>query len=177
MAPYEIVVVYFAEEAYPLAVFAESIGQFQRHGGFAHSAFGHVADREYQVFKLRVCYACKEVGLVFHRVGSGCEIHKPVLFYCVGVVPGGGAVKLVSPPLFKESEFNHPVAHYVGVRGEPCLDGVYGVLHDIVPILVVERHNVKRQFVAGSYRTAHFYVLFRVAVSAFAYIKPDSYIE
>ncbi len=93
-----------------------------------------------------------------------------------GIVARGSFVEFMAPALFEEAEFDHLVAHDVGVRSESGAHGPERIVHHIVPILLVERHHIKWQSVAACYERAHLDVFLGRAV-ALAVVKPDSYIE
>ncbi len=89
---------------------------------------------------------------------------------------GGGSVELVAHALLKIPEFDHLVAHYVGVRGQSLLYGAQGIGHHVVPVFLMQGHNVEGQVVACGYKAAHLYVLLGsavafVGVEAYAYVK------
>ena len=68
MAPYEIVVVDFAQKADALTVFAVGIGHAGADGYLSDIFFRHAAYGKHQMGELVIGDTCKEIGLVFDRV-------------------------------------------------------------------------------------------------------------
>ncbi len=137
MALDKIVVIDFAKEAYPLAVFSESIGKACLDGCLAHLGLGHSAERKHQVRQLAVGYAGEKVGLVFYRVDCRCKIFGASDYFGRGLVACGGLVEFMAPALFEESELNHLVAHDIGIRSKPFAHCAERIFHNIVPILLM----------------------------------------
>ena len=175
----EVAVVDFAQKADALRVFAHGVGHVLAHRYLAYLCFGQVADGEGEVAQLVVGDLCQEVGLVLDGVDGG---GKPFRAIGVGdgggVVAGGGEVELVAPALLEEAELDDFVAHHIRVGRQAAADGAQGVLHDVLPVLVVQRHHVEGQPVAARYQAADVDVLFgRAVVRAVVDVHGDADVE
>ena len=166
MTAQEVVVIDLAKEANTLAVTALRIGKAHLGGYATHLALGEVADRKYDVLQLVVGDAREEVSLVLDRVGSSGE---PLIATVVnlggGIVPRGGDIKLVSPTLLEEAKFDDEVAHHIGVGGTSFLDCLQGIIHDVLPILLVEWDHLERQVVTRGDELTHLDILLVGAVA------------
>ncbi len=118
----------------------------------------------------------QEISLVFYRVGSSGKPYLPVDGAGGCIMPCGGHVELMPPTLFEESEFYHFVAHDVGVGGKPFFDSAQCVLHHVVPVFLVERHNFERQVEFRGNIAAHLDVLLGRAITLVV-IHTDADIE
>ena len=145
----EIVVVYFPEEADALRVASECVRKLGFGGDATYIGFRNVAEGEGEVCQLFAGYACEEVGLIFYGVDCRGEPFKAIVVdICRCIVPCGGLGELMSPTVFEISEFNDGVAHYVGIGSEAGADGAQCILHDVIPVFLMERYDIERQPVA-----------------------------
>lgn len=62
---------------------------------------------------------------------------------------GGCLVIQMSGLLFEASEFDEFVAHHIRVGSEATLHFVYGVCHDIVPVLPVQVNDIQVEAVSA----------------------------
>ena len=106
-----------------------------------------------------------------HRVGCRSEVEQSVLLGYIGIMSCGSLVKLMPPALLEKAELYHAVAHYVGVWREAGPDGAQGIFHHVVPVLLMQRHYLKRQLIARGDAAAHLYVLLGGTLSALADIE------
>ncbi len=80
----------------------------------------------------------KKIGLVFYRIDCGGEILEAIVTnHSRGIMPGGCKVKGMSPSLLEIPEFDHPVAHHIGIGCESSLDGPQRVFHHVFPIFLM----------------------------------------
>ena len=161
----EVVVVDFAEKAYPLAVFAQGVGHVGGEGDLAHALLGEVADGKHHMAELLIGDARQKVGLVLDRIHGSGEVYLVAHAGGGGVVARGGHVELMAPALLEVAELDHAVAHDVGIGRKPLAHCAQGVFHHIVPILLMERHHIEGQIVAPGDVSAHLYVLLGRAVA------------
>ncbi len=156
----EVVVVYFSEEAYSLAVASAGVGQCRFVGDAAHFGLGQPAERKFQRRQLAAGDPCKEVGLVLYRVCCRGQPFAPLLIDGGGcVVAGYRGCEVLAPPFLEVAELDNGIAHYVGIGRKSLADGSQGVVHHIIPVLLVQRHHIERQAVAPGDECAYLYVL------------------
>ena len=173
----KVVVIDLAKEADALAVLATRVGQARLQSYAAHLALGEIADRECDVAQLFAGDAGQEVCLVFDRVDSRSEPFAALgVGFGRGIVAAGRQVELMAPALLEEAELDDQVAHHVGVGRQAGADSLQGVFHHILPVLVVQRHYVERQTVAGGDQTAHLDVLLVRTVTE-TVVAADTYVE
>ena len=114
--PCEFGEAYFPQEADALAIVAMCRREVFAFGNVAHFLLEEMADGEHDFTQSEVVELCKEVGLIFHRVGTGGEPHISVgVAFGLGVMPRGHAVVLMSHALLKDPEFDVFIAHHIGV--------------------------------------------------------------
>ena len=172
----EVVIVNLAQEADTLAVTAMSIGQAHLLGDAAHLLLGHVAYGEHDMAQLLVGDLCQEIGLVLDGIDCRGQVFHAVDDTGCGIMARRRHVKVFAPTLLKEAELDHAVAHHVGVGREAGLDGAQGILHHVIPVLLVQRHHLERQAVAVSDEGAHLDVLLGAAI-ALVIVHADAYVE
>ena len=165
MAADEIVVVDLAQEADALAVSTMGIGQVGILGNAAHLVLGQRADGEHDMLQLLVGNLRQEIGLVLDRVNRRGQIFHTIYNLGSRIMPSCGHVKVLTPPLLKKTELDHAVAHHVGVGRETCLDGAQGVFHHMIPVLLMQRHHLKRQAVAMCDEGTHLDIFLGTAVT------------
>ena len=173
----EVVVVYLAEEADALAVFAPGIEEVFFFGNAAHFVLHQVADGEEEFADLAVVDLAEEVGLVFYGVGGGGEPGLSADLVGGGVVSGGDAVEVVPHGPLESAEFDELVAHDVGVGRKAAPDFVDGVGHDVVPIFPVEVYDVERAAVLACHGRGHLDVFLRRAVERRVVVLADFDVE
>ena len=156
----KVVVVNLSEETDALAVLAVGVGHVHLLSDAAHFPLWQIADGEHQVQQLLVGDLSQEVGLVFHRVNSHCQIFGIAHECGVGVVPCGSHVEILAPALLKIAKLNHAVAHHIGIWSEPLLHGAERIFHHIVPIFLMQRHHFKWQAVFLGNQRTHFNIFF-----------------
>ena len=165
MTTNKVVVVYLAKEADALAVLAVGIRQLCLLGDAAHFLFGERSDWEHQVRQLLVGDLSKEVGLILYRVDRRGEIVLAVDKVGSGIMPSGSHIEVLSPALLKVAELYHLIAHHIRVWSESALDCAQSILHNIVPVFLVQRNNFERQTIAVSNGCAHLNIFFCRAVA------------
>ena len=165
VAANEVVVVDLSQEANSLAVFAVGVGEFHFLCNLSHTSLGHGANGKDEVLQLFIGYLREEVGLVLYRVDSRGEIFGAVDFTGGGIVSCCSEIKIFAPSLLEIPELNHAVAHHVGVGSESCLDSAQSILHDVVPVFLVQRYHLQWQSISVSDEVAHLDVFLGAAVA------------
>lgn len=172
----EVVIVDLTQEADTLAVTTMRIGQAHFLGDAAHLLLGHVAYREHDMAQLLVGDLGQEIGLVLDGVDRCGQVFHAVDDSGRGIMARRRHVKVLAPALLKEAELDHAVTHHVGVGREAGLDGAQGILHHVVPILLVQRHHLERQAVTMRDEGAHLDVLLGAAI-ALVVVHADADVE
>ena len=114
--PCEFGEAYFPQEADTLAVVAMCRCEVFAFGNVADFLLEEMPDGEHDFTQSEVVELCEEVGLIFHRVGTGGEPHVAVgVAFGLGVMARGHAVVLMSHALLEDPEFDVFIAHHIGV--------------------------------------------------------------
>ena len=161
----EVVVIDLPQEANALAVLAHCIRQLHLLSDFTHTSLGHRADGKNQVLELVVGDLSKEVGLIFNRINCCSEILDAIKLASGGIMPGGGKVKILAPTSLKVSKLYHAVAHHVGVGCEPSLNRAQSIVHDVIPVLLMQRHHLERKPIAMRDEVTHLNVLLGTTIA------------
>ena len=177
VSAYVFVVVYFAEEADALRVFAPRIDEMLALGNGPHLALHVVAYGEQSLAQLPVVYLGEEVGLVLHRVGTCGEPLAPVYHLSAGIVACGNEVVVVAALLVERPKLYQSVAHHVGVGRQSGAHLVHGVARHLLPILLVAVNNLQFASVAQGHGGGHLKVLLRRAVPLGLFLRPYLYVE
>ena len=172
-AAQEVVVVYFAQEADALRVFAACGRQLGLQGDAPHLFLHQVSDREEQTLHLHAGQLRQEVGLVLHRIFGGAEPGLPVALHDGGVVSRGDFVVAVSDLLLEGAELDEPVAHHVGVGSQSGFHALHGVAHHALPVLLLQVDDLKGQPVASRGGPAELHILFGGAARVFLALHAD----
>ena len=126
--------------------------------------------------ELLIRYLRQKIGLIFHGIGRRGKIQLAVLLFYRGIVPGGCLVKILAPPLLKESEFDYFVAHHVRMWRQPLLNGAQSISHDMIPVFLMKRHYLQRELIFVGDQCTHLYIFIGRAISLVV-IHTDTYIE
>ena len=161
----KVVVINLSQEANTLTVLASSVWQFYLLSDFTHARLGYRTNGENKMTQLVVGNLREEVGLIFDRVNCCSQVFGAVNLACSGIVSCGSEIKVLSPALLEIPKFYHAVAHHVGIRSESSFNSAQSILHDIVPILLMQRHDLERQAIAMSNEVAHLDVFLGTAVA------------
>ena len=119
---------------------------------------------------------CQEVGLVLDGIHRRGEVFHAVNDIGGRIMPRSSQVKILAPPLLKEAELDHPVAHHVGVGRQAGTHGAQGIFHHVVPVFLMQRHHLERQAVAMRDEGTHLDVLLGTAV-ALVIVHADADVE
>ena len=128
------------------------------------------------MFELVVGDAAEKICLILDAIHTCTEPYETVDLMRGGIVAGRCLVEFMTPTLLEEAELDHFVAHDIGVGCETFAHCPQSIVHHVVPIFLMERHDIKRQTVETGDVAAHLNVLLGRAV-ALAVVKTDAYIE
>ena len=172
----KVVIINLAQEADALAVTTIGVGQLGFLGDAAHLLLGQIANGEDDMLQLVVGDLCQEVGLVLDGIHRRGEVFHAVNDIGGRIMPRSSQVKILAPPLLKEAELDHPVAHHVGVGRQAGTHGAQGIFHHVVPVFLMQRHHLERQAVAMRDEGTHLDVLLGTAV-ALVIVHADADVE
>src|SRR5690606_20817842 len=142
VAPDELIVVHFSQEADTLAVLSLCRGKLLFCSNGTHLRLEQIADGKHQTRDLQVADLSQEVGLVLHPVFRSGEPSHPPAFRGGGVMARGEPVKMAPPLLLKDCELDERVAHHVWLARQAALYRVDGVAYYAIPILLMQRNTL-----------------------------------
>jgi len=172
-----VVVVYLAEEADALRVFAVGVDEVLALGDAAHLVLGHAADGEDCLLELPGVELGEEVGLILDGVGGGAEPFPALLVdFGLGVVACGDEVVVLASFLVEGAELDEAVAHDVGVGGEACADFLHGVACDVLPVFLVAVDDGEGEVVAACHGGCHLDVFLGGAVEVTVFLGCYAYV-
>ena len=132
-----IVVVNFAEKANALAIFTFGVDKMFAFGNLSHLSLLVMTNGKDGLLQLPIVYLRKEVGLVFHRVGTRNQPFLAVNPFRLGIMSRCDEVVFVSALLMKRAKLNQSVAHYIRIRCKARLNLVHCVARNLLPILLM----------------------------------------
>ena len=94
---------------------------------------------------------CKEIRLVFHRVGRRAEPFPSMLIYLgLCIMPSGYEVIIMSALVVKGAELYQPVAHDIGIRCESCPHLIHSISRHLIPIVLMTVYYLELQPVTST---------------------------
>ena len=159
-----IVVVDLAKKTDALGVLASGIDKMFALGNGAHLVLHIMTYGEICFLQLPVVDLGKEVGLVFHGVGTGGEPFLAIDNLGLGIMTCGYEVIFMSTLLVEGSKLDKTIAHHVGIGRKTGLHLFHGISGDIVPILAVAIHHFETTTIATGNGSSHLEVFLGRAV-------------
>ena len=159
-----IVVINFAEEAYALRILAAGIYKMFALGNGTHLVLHIMSDGKEGFLQLPVVDLGKEVGLVFHGVGTGGEPFLAIDNLGLGIMASGDEVVVVTTLLVECPKLDKTIAHDIGIRSETGLHLIHRIACYIVPILAVAIHHFETTTITMGYGSGHLEVFLGGAV-------------
>ena len=172
-----IVVINLAEEAYALRILAAGIYKMFALGNGTHLVLHIMSDGKEGFLQLPVVDLGKEVGLVFHGVGTGGEPFFTVDNLGLGIMASGDEVVVVTTLLVECPKLDKTIAHDIGIRRESSLHLLHGISGDIIPILAVAIHHLQPASIAMGNGCSHLEVFLGRAVPLFLLLGTNLDIE
>ena len=155
----EAVVVYLAEEAYPLTVFPLRAGQAYGVGDGAHLGLHQMSDGEHELGDLSKVDLCQEIGLILDRVESSGQIRFAIEGIRCGVMTGGNAVELIAALLLEAAKFDELIAHHIRIGRQSLAHSLHRVAYYSLPVFLVEVDDLERAAVTTGNERSQFYIL------------------
>ena len=159
-----IVVINLAEEAYALRILAAGIYKMFALGNGTHLVLHIMSDGKEGFLQLPVVDLGKEVGLVFHGVGTGGEPFLAIDNLGLGIMASGYEVVVVTTLLVECPKLDKTIAHDIGIRRESSLHLLHGISGDIIPILAMAIHHLQPASIAMGNGSGHLEVFLGGAV-------------
>ena len=164
-----IIIINLAKKANALAVFTFGIDKMFAFGNLSHLSLLVMTNGKYGLLQLPIVYLCKEVGLVFHWVGTRNQPFLAVNPFRLGIMSRCDEVVFVSALLMKCAKLNQSVAHHVGIGCKSRLHLVHRVACNLLPILLMAVNHLQFAPETFGYSSRHLQVFFGCTIPFFRF--------